>query len=192
MSISEPASDAELLALLSRDVAAFEAFYDRYVDQVAAFAAKRCDNPADVADAIAQTFVQLLLAAPRFDPDKGEAGAFLFGIAGNVVRQLRRKGARHRALVWKLSGRDLLDHDDIERIDAAIDAAHTAAEVQKVLDAVPPGEQQMLQLVADGMTPGQASVALGISSDAGWARLSRARRRLRARITNPEGANHDH
>lgn len=50
MSTAEPASDADLLAALSRDVTAFEAFYRRHVDQVAAFAAKRCATAADVAD----------------------------------------------------------------------------------------------------------------------------------------------
>lgn len=191
MSSAEPDSDADLLAALPHDVAAFEAFYRRHVERVAAFAATRCDSAADVADVIALTFVRLLDVADRYDPERGEPGAFVFGIAANAARELRRKAARQQALVWKLSGRDLLDDDDVERIDAAIDAARAAADAEVAIEGVPDGEQAMLRLVADGLTPGQASRELGISADAGWARLSRARRRVRTRITNPSGAHDD-
>lgn len=70
MSNVEPVSDTELLAALPGDVAAFEAFYSRHVDQVAAFAAKRCGTAADVADVVALTFVRLLDAAPRYEPER--------------------------------------------------------------------------------------------------------------------------
>jgi RNA polymerase sigma-70 factor (ECF subfamily) len=95
---------------------------------------------------------------------------------------LHRGGSRQRALVSKLAGRDLLDGDDIERMDAAIDAARTAGRVIDALDGVPAGEQAMVRLVADGRTPGEAAEQLGISSGAGWTRLSRARRRLRTDV----------
>ena len=183
--MAEGASDADLLVALARDVTAFEAFYDRYFERVAAFAARRCSSAEDVADAVAQTFVQLLGTAERYDPGRGRPDAFLFGIAANVVRELHRSGARRRALVSKLAGRDLLDGDDIERIEAAIDAARTAGALTGALDSVPPGEREMLLLVADGRTPGQAADELGISPGAAWTRLSRARRRLRALVNDP-------
>jgi RNA polymerase sigma-70 factor, ECF subfamily len=192
MSSAEPVSDADLLAALPHDVAAFEAFYRRHVERVAAFAATRCDSAADVADVVGLTFVRLLDVADRYDPERGEPGAFVCGIAANAARQLRRTAARQRALVWKLSGRDLLDDDDVDRIDAAIDAARAAPGAEAAVEDVPDGEQAMLRLVARGLTPGQASRELGISAHAGWARLSRARRRVRIRMTNPSGAHRDH
>ena len=132
--------------------------------------------------------------ADRYDPERGEPGAFVLGIAANVVRQLRRKAAREQALVWKLSGRDLLDDDDVARIftcSVKTTVPKSAKLTTPYFTDVASGEQEMLRLVADGLTPGQASRRLGISADAGWARLSRARRRLRTRIPNPSGANHD-
>jgi len=151
--MADGASDADLLVSLSQDVAAFEAFYDRNFERVAAFAARRCSSAEDVADVVAQTFVQLLGAAERYDPGRGRPDAYLFGIAGNVVRELHRNGARGRALVARLAGRDLLDGDDIERIEAALDAAQAAGALTGALDDVPPGEREMLLLVADGRTP---------------------------------------
>jgi len=190
MRMSEPPSDADLLATAARDVAAFGELYDRYVDRVTGFAARRCASAEDVADAVAQTFVRLLGAAPSYDPERGEPGAFVFGITANVVRDLHRRRARQRALISRLTGlagRDLLDDDDIERIEAAIDAARIADQVPAALAAVPAGEQEMVRLVADGRTPGEAAAELGISSGAGWTRLSRARTRLRNRLIDPEG-----
>jgi len=183
--MAEGASDADLLVALSQDVSAFAAFYDRYFGRVTAFAARRCSSAEDVADVVAQTFVHLLGAAERYDPARGRPAGFVLGIAANVVRELQRSGARRRALVSKLAGRDLLDGDDIERIEAAIDAARTAGALTRALDDVPPGEREMLLLVADGRTPGQAADELGITRGAAWTRLSRARRRLRARVNEP-------
>jgi RNA polymerase sigma factor (sigma-70 family) len=179
MQIVGEAGDAELLAATPSDMAAFEELYRRYVRRVAAFAAVRCSCAEDVADAVALTFVRLLDAAGRYDPDRGRPDAFVFGIAANVIRDVHRRGSRQRALVSRLAGRGLLDEDDIERVDAAIDAAQAAGRVLDALDGVPPGEQAMVRLVAGGRTPGEAAAQLGISSGAGWTRLSRARRRLR-------------
>jgi N utilization substance protein A len=63
-----------------------------------------------------------------------------------------------------------------------VDAARTAGAVTGALDDVPTGEREMLRLVADGRTPGEAAAELGISPGAGWTRLSRARRRLRTLV----------
>lgn len=176
-------SDGDLLVAAATDVEAFERFYRRYVRRVAGFATQRCSSAEDVADVVAQTFARLIGAAARYDPDRGEPAPFLLGIAANVVRDLQRRDARHSAVVARLAGAELLDVDDIERAEAAIDAARAAASVQGALETVPPGEQAMLRLVAEGHDPGEAAAALGISPGAGWTRLSRARKRLRALVS---------
>lgn len=175
--------DAELLVAAATDAAAFERFYRRYVRRVTAFATRRCSSAEDVADVVAETFVRLLDAAERYDPERAEPAPFVFGIAANVVRDLYRRRSRHRRLVSKLSGRDLLDRDDIERAEAALDAIRTADEIEDAVSSVPPREQEMLRLVAAGRTASEAAHELGISRAAAWTRLSRARQRLRTQIT---------
>jgi RNA polymerase sigma-70 factor (ECF subfamily) len=182
MTIAEPASDADLLAAVPTDAAAFERFYRRYVRRVAGFAAKRCTCAEDVADVVAQTFVRLLGAARSYDPARGEPAPFVLGVAANVVRDLHRARSRREALVTRVSGAALLSPDDIERAEAAIDAARAAGPVREAVAGVPPGERAVLELVADGRTPGQAAEELGITPGAAWTRLSRARRRLRDRL----------
>jgi RNA polymerase sigma-70 factor (ECF subfamily) len=182
MSMGFPASDAELLAAVPYDAAAFESFYRRYVRRVMGFAVKRCSSAEDAADVVAHTFVRLLSAARRYDPSRAQPSTFVLGVTVNVIRDTQRRNARHRALVSKLSGRDLLESDDLVSIDAAIDAVSTARQLSGVLGAIPAGEQEVLRLVAGGQTPGQAADQLGISSGAARARLSRARRRLRRHL----------
>jgi RNA polymerase sigma factor (sigma-70 family) len=187
MRIAEGAGDAELLRAAGTDVEAFEAVYRRHVRRVAAFAAGRCVCAEDVADVVALTFIKLLDAADRYDPDRAEPGAFVMGIAANVARDLHRRQSRQQALLSRLSGRALLDDGDIERIEAAIDAARDADRVRDAVAIVPPGEQAVLGLVADGRTPGEAADELGITSGAAWTRLSRARRRVRTHLSAFDG-----
>jgi RNA polymerase sigma-70 factor (ECF subfamily) len=182
MSNPAPTSDAELLAALPHDLGAFEVFYRRHVRRVTTFAAGRCSSAEDVADVVAQTFVRLLDVADRYDPARAEPAAFVFAIAASLARDVHRGTSRRRALISKLAGRDLLDAGETEQVETAIDAARAAGPVHDALDAVPPGEQEMLRLVADGRTPGQAARELGISPAAAWTRLSRARRRVRSQM----------
>jgi RNA polymerase sigma factor (sigma-70 family) len=182
MRLAEPTDDAALLAAASHDVAAFEEFYLRYVRRVTAFAARRCPSADDVADVVAQTFLRLIGAAERYDPQRSEPASFVFGIAANVIRELGRGHSRRRDLISKLTGRDLLDGDEIERIETAIDAGRQARGLLDAMDAIPPVEQEMLHLVAAGRTPSQAAKELGITPTAARVRLSRARRRMREHV----------
>jgi RNA polymerase sigma-70 factor (ECF subfamily) len=182
MSIARHATDADLLAALPDDVGAYERFYRSYVRRVTAFAAKRCSCAEDVADVVAVTFVRLLGAARRYDPALGEPAAFVMGITANVIRDQERRDARQQALLAKLATRERLDDDDVDRIDAAICAAQLTGDMSEALSAIPPGEREMLRLVASGRTQAQAAAQLGISPGAGRVRLTRARRRLRHHI----------
>jgi RNA polymerase sigma-70 factor, ECF subfamily len=193
MNTGDTVTDAALLAALPQDVAAFEAFYRRYVRRVTAFAAQRCSCAADVADVVTLTFVRLLGAVERYDPYRAAPSAFVLGIAANVAREVHRARTRDQALIARLTGRDMLDPDESERIEAAIDAARAAAELYVDLDAIPTGERDVLRLVAEGHTSGQAARELGISPNAARTRLSRARRRMRtrARARTTQGGTRD-
>jgi RNA polymerase sigma factor (sigma-70 family) len=185
MTVAEPANDVALLAAAGRDRAAFEALYLRYVRRVTAFAAKRCASADDVADVVAQTFFRLIAASGRYEPGRAEPAQYVLGIAANVIRELHRGRSRHRALVERLQGHDLLDGDETERVEAAIDAARRARPLHDLLAAAPPTDQEVLRLVAAGNTPAEAAEELGISPGAARVRLSRARRRFRDRAGGP-------
>jgi RNA polymerase sigma factor (sigma-70 family) len=172
-------TDAGLLARLQTDPAALEAFYLRHRDRVVAYAASRCRQPADVPDLVAATFLAVLEKPGRFDPRRGEASAWLIGIAARqwlLLCRAERKQAdlRHRAQSWELSS------DDISRLEEQIDAARAGDPAWAALDQIAPRHSEVLRLVGpDGLTSREAAAVLGISAGAFRIRLMRARQAAR-------------
>src|SRR6266508_4382278 len=132
----EATDDAALLSRAVGDFVALEALYRRYVRRVTAFAARRCATADDVADAVAETFDRLFRSAHRYDPDRGSVASFLFAIAESEVADQHRRVARQQALTARLRGRDLLDDDDVSRIETAIDASLSVTALEPALDGL--------------------------------------------------------
>jgi RNA polymerase sigma factor (sigma-70 family) len=111
------ASDDALL--LSGDPEDFGRFYDRYVHQLLGYFQRRTDDPEAAADLTAETFAAALVARGRFDPGRGSAPAWLYGIAlHKLAHAQRRAGAERRARRRLGMERIELTDADIERIDA--------------------------------------------------------------------------
>ena len=64
--------------------AEFERLYRANVDAVTAYFARRSADPQVVADLTADTFVAAITGFSSFDPRKGTARAWVFGIARRV------------------------------------------------------------------------------------------------------------
>jgi DNA-directed RNA polymerase specialized sigma24 family protein len=97
-------TDAQLLALLGRDKEALEAFYLRHVGAVTGFLARRCRTPEDLADAVAQTFVEVIGSASRYETERGSATAWLLGIAAHTASAQWREQRRTAGLAAAVSG----------------------------------------------------------------------------------------
>jgi RNA polymerase sigma-70 factor, ECF subfamily len=107
-------SDAELLALTSIDAEAFGVFYRRHSRTVLAFASRRA-APSDVGDLVAEVFATALVHCRRYDPARGAAGAWLIGIAGNLVANANRRGAVEARMCRRLGiRRPVLAEAEIE------------------------------------------------------------------------------
>jgi RNA polymerase sigma factor (sigma-70 family) len=181
--VTDDRTDEELLAAIAAGPGALPEFYRRHAGRVVAAGARRFREPADVADFTAAVFLRVLESAPRFDPRRGSATAWLSGIANNVASEELRRRARAAKAELRISGRDLLADDDIERLERRIDAEADARAVHEALDRLPAGDRDLLRLVAvDGLTPAEAAGVLGISRISARVRLHRGRRRLRELI----------
>jgi DNA-directed RNA polymerase specialized sigma24 family protein len=103
-------SDRELLAATAAgDADAFGALFRRHEASVTRYAVRRCSNPSEVADAVAETFLAALRSAHRYRGESADALPWLFGIARNVVAQQVRAerrwvGLRHRARATRNDG----------------------------------------------------------------------------------------
>src|SRR5437763_16441845 len=94
-----------------RAVDAFEGIYRANVAVLAAFSARRCAEPPSVADLTSETFVQAIGSLRSFDPRRGSARAWLFGIARHVYARHCAQAANGNHAIAALSGHRELDHD---------------------------------------------------------------------------------
>ena len=110
-------SDDELLASL--EPGSFAVFYRRHVEDLVAFFMRRTRDAELAADLTAETFAAALVARARFDPGRGSASAWLFGIALNKLARVERREAAERRARRRLGMERIeLTDADIERIDA--------------------------------------------------------------------------
>lgn len=182
MSKTLEAIDAELLeAAAGGDADAYAVFFRRHVGPVSLYAVRRCNDPEDVADLVADTFLIALQAAGRYIPETDTALPWLFGIARRVLARQRRRSAGAVRLFIKASNTHVLfSSSEDDEVASAIDASRQRPALEAALARLTEGEREVLELVAyDGLTPSEAATALGLSPNAARLRLSRARRHLR-------------
>jgi RNA polymerase sigma-70 factor (ECF subfamily) len=106
-------TDAELLA------DDFGAFYERHLDTVTAYIARRTRRADQTFDLVAETFARALEHRGRDDAARGPAIAWLIGIARNLLLDAGRRGRVADAARVKLGMAPIaLDDEALERIEA--------------------------------------------------------------------------
>ena len=109
-------TDEELLLSASADD--FGCFYDRHVDVLLGWFARRTGNPDVAADLTAETFAAALAARRRFRPAATPAAGWLYGIAQHKLVDFYRRGKTEDRMCRKLGvARPALDEDDRELIE---------------------------------------------------------------------------
>jgi RNA polymerase sigma-70 factor (ECF subfamily) len=165
----------------SRDaVAEFERLYRANVDAVTAFFARRSADPQAVADLTADTFVAVITSIATFDPGKGTARAWVFGIARRVYAAHCQAHAHRQDKLMRLAGRRVIAPDHVEELLDRIDAERAGRRLVLELTALPETDRAAIELVdIAGLQPTEAASVLGIAPGAFRMRLMRARARLR-------------
>jgi RNA polymerase sigma factor (sigma-70 family) len=158
----------------------FEQLYVSNFDVVMAYFARRCAEPQVVADLTSETFVRAVGGFGSFDPGRGSARAWLFGIAAHVYAQHCERSANDRDVVARLARHRTLDVDEIDELTGRIDAECAGRALIERCSQLPALERAAVELVdLSGLTPKEAAAALGVSRVVLRKRLSRARTRLR-------------
>ena len=137
-------SDEALLADARTSGAAYAAFYHRHAADLLAYFRRRTPDPETAADLTAETFAAALESLRQFDPARGPAIGWLYGIARRRYADYVRAGhagdrARRRLGIAPLA---LTDEalDGIERIAAA----QMHAQVSVLLDDLPESQRRAL------------------------------------------------
>src|SRR5918999_2592186 len=90
--MSDPRTDEELLAAAGREPEAFAVLYGRHVRPLLGYFRRRTGDAELAADLCAETFAAALAGARRFDPERGPAVAWLYGIARRLLTHAQQRG----------------------------------------------------------------------------------------------------
>ena len=111
----EKPSDAELLKLsMGGDEDAFLQLYNRLKMPVFRYAYYMSGSQSSAEEVVQEVFVSLLKDGGRYKPAEGDLTAFVFGIARNLVRRLRKR----ERLMEEFPGDEALDKTSFRRLVA--------------------------------------------------------------------------
>lgn len=174
-------TDEELLAATREDPRAFGEFYRRHERPMLRFFLQATRSAELAGDLTAETFAAALGSLDRFDPTRGEAGAWLFGIARHVLAGSLTRGrvedrARRRLSLPVL----VVDDEALERIEAVGSMDGSALSLLAEL----PGEVRdaVRGRVIDERSYVELAASLRCSPSVARKRVSRGLARLRVRM----------
>jgi RNA polymerase sigma factor (sigma-70 family) len=175
----DPRTDEELLAALPREPEAFAAFYGRHVRPLLGYFMRRTGDAELAADLCAETFAAALDGHHRFDPGRGPAVAWLYGIARRLLADAARRGVVEDRARRRLGMAPLVLTDAaIERIEAEAGEVATAA-----LDALPADQREAVRArILDERDYADIARTTRTSEAVVRKRVSRGLAGLRARI----------
>jgi RNA polymerase sigma factor (sigma-70 family) len=179
------ATDAELLRLTPQNAEAFGFFYERYEREMLAFFWRRTRRADLAADLASEVFASALESVTRFDPDRGPARAWLFGIARHQLADAWERGrvedrARQRLGIGPVA----LSDETIERIER-LDAAQSG--VLDLLDELPEDQRAAVSgRIIDERDYAELASGLACSQSVVRQRVRRGLGALRRRLQNAQ------
>ena len=177
--------EASLTAARS-DPDAFTAFYRRFERPLLGFFMRATGRPDVAADLTAETFARALESVDGYDPARGRADQWLFGIARNVLGTSYRRGRVDAAARERLGlPRLILDDHAIESI-ARLSAGRD--EVTLALAELPRDQQDAIEArVLEEREYAEIAEGLQCSEAVVRQRVSRGLRALRTRLAGDTG-----
>jgi RNA polymerase sigma-70 factor (ECF subfamily) len=161
----------------------FEALYRDSVDRIYGYLARRV-GPALAEDLTAQTFAEAWASRDRYDPERGVAVGWLFGIATNLLRHHRRKEeAQLRA--FARCGIDPVDSFDEAVVVDRVMVRDGWRRVASVLADLSEDDRNILTLAGwANLSYDDIGAALDLPVGTVKSRLSRARTQLARRLAS--------
>jgi RNA polymerase sigma factor (sigma-70 family) len=183
-------SDDELVVAALRQPEAFGVLYRRHVADLTSFALSRTGQPEVAADLVAEAFAAALEGLHRFDPRRGEAGAWLHGIARHQVARWARGGAVETRARRRL-GIPVrpLDDEALAEVERLADAEIVRVRIHDELSALPEDERAAVEArVVLDRSYRDIAAETSVSEVVVRKRVSRGLARLRARLEQEDVA----
>ena len=154
--MEERRSEDELIAAVATgDEAAFGVLYDRFARPLYSLGLRWLQDVEDAEVLVNDRLIRAWRQADRFDPARGRAGAWLFGIARHVATDRLRSRGRQPGPVVE-GAPDPIGHLDV-------DALAEAWEIAAALDRLPAVQREVLLLAyRDDLSQSQIAEVLGV------------------------------
>jgi RNA polymerase sigma-70 factor (ECF subfamily) len=147
----------------------FAVLFRRYAPEVQRYVRRRIG--ADAADdVLAETFLVAFGQRDGYDPGRGGARPWLYGIATNLIGRYRRSEIRQYRVLAR-TGRDPVAEPFTDRVDAAVSAEGARGQLAAALARLPAGHRDTLLLVVWGelsyaeAAAGQPDISSGPGSE---------------------------
>ena len=163
--------DLLMLQFANGNEKAMETLYRNWAPRVMAYAGRCLGDFHEAQDVAQESFMMLSKSAVDYEP-RGRFGAYLFRIAGNIVRSRCRKKTPILGVIEEL---------DNEPNDEGIpeDTALWRIDLERALEKLPADQKEALLLVVcGGLSYDEAALVQGVSQDALAQRVSRSRKGL--------------
>jgi RNA polymerase sigma-70 factor (ECF subfamily) len=171
-------SDSELVqSIAAGELDALGILFDRHEAALRRFFGRLGMTAADADDLVQATFLEVMRAAPRFDPSLSLV-SWLYGLASIMARRHRRSLARaaKRLLGW--AGASWLESPKSPA--AELDRDQDLRRFQAAFEQISAKKREVFVLVAlEGLSGEEAARVLQVPINTVWTRLHHARRELR-------------
>lgn len=178
-------SDAELIRASSHAPAAFEVLFERHAMVLQRWLVAQTGDVALANEIVAETFASAWRGARRFrGADERAGGAWLYGIARNLLRQHYRKGRVETAARQRLAMSTLISQDDgTERVHDSIDAETLGPAVRQAFAELTREQQQAIGYrVIDELSYDEVAAQLNCTTITARTRVFRGLAALRTAI----------
>ncbi len=181
--VVETVSDAALMQrLASGDLDALAPLHQRYGRMVASLALRTESTlgPDDADDVCQEVFLTLASTASRYR-EEGRLRSWICGITVRKVRSWRRKKWVRRALHREHG--DVTAGVSLYRGPSPVEQAAAREQVHLALAALPASQREVVVLhLVEGLSGAEVASALGLTENAVWIRLHRARKTLASKV----------
>jgi RNA polymerase sigma-70 factor (ECF subfamily) len=150
----EERSDEQLLAAAGSQE--FALFYRRYAQDVLAYFVRRVRDAEAAADLTAETFAAAIIARERFNPARGSAAAWLYGIAAHKLADFQRRGRLE------------------DRARRELGMARRAVTAEDVVEIEALGEEIVAEMLSPLPLEQREAVAAHVLDDAPYEELARS------------------
>jgi RNA polymerase sigma-70 factor (ECF subfamily) len=175
--------EAALIAAARSGPHEFTAFYRCFERSILGFFMSATGRPDLAADLMAETFARALESIASFDPNRGRADQWLFGIARHVLADSRRRGRVEAAARERLGFPALMLEDHTAETIARLSADRRAATA--ALAALPDDQQHAIKAhVLHDRAYADIAAELECSEALVRQRVSRGLRALRTRLVS--------